>query len=120
VCASDAGPCRDFAFGTCPRLGRGATSSNRGDGQRSIQLFSAHGAYNGEGASLTYDHTGAGTPDGYVQDAGDVPVEPPRHFSHHFDPGPSASWARLLMGGETGLAWPDFAGLGVTSDASFG
>jgi hypothetical protein len=32
-------PFRDFPFGTCPRLGRGSTSSNRSDGQRAIRLF---------------------------------------------------------------------------------
>ncbi|HZC73200.1 MAG TPA: uracil-DNA glycosylase family protein [Jatrophihabitans sp.] len=118
--ASDPAPYRDFAFGTCPRLGRGATSSNRGDGQRSIQLFSARGSYNAEGASLTYDDTAVGSADGYTDDSGDIPVEPPRHFSHHYDFGPSSTYARLLMGGQTGLAWPDFSALGVTSDASFG
>ncbi|HEX8132612.1 MAG TPA: uracil-DNA glycosylase family protein, partial [Actinomycetes bacterium] len=43
-------PYRDFPFGTCPRLGRGGTSSNRTDDQRGIRLFSAHGAYNAAGA----------------------------------------------------------------------
>lgn len=120
VYSSDPAPYADFPFGTCPRLGRGATSSNRGDNQRSIQLFSAKGKYTGTGASLSYTYTGGGTKDGYSDDSGDVPVEPPRHFPRRFDPGPPAAYARLLMGGEAGLAWPDFAALGVTSDASFG
>jgi uracil-DNA glycosylase len=120
VYSSDPSPYADFPFGTCPRLGRGATSSNRGDNQRSIQLFSAKGKYNGTGASLTYGYTGGGTKDGYSDDTGDIPVEPPRHFPRRYDPGPPAAYARLLMGGEPALGWPDFSALGVTSDASFG
>ncbi len=120
VYASDPSPYGDFPFGTCPRLGRGATSSNRGDNQRSIQLFSAKGKYNGTGASLRYDYTGGGSKDGYADETGDIPVEPPRHSPRRPDPGPPAAYARLLMGGEAGLAWPDFASLGVKSDASFG
>ena len=118
--SSDPGPYADFPFGTTPRLGRSATSSNRGDDQRSIQLFSAHGKYNARGAVLNYTDTGLGTKDGYTDASGDLPVEPPRHFPRRFDPGPPAAWAKLLMGGEPGLGWPDFASLGVTSDASFG
>ncbi len=120
VYGSDPIPYADFPFGTCPRLGRGATSSNRGDGQRSIQLFSAHGKYNGSGASLSYSYTGIGSTDGYVDEAGDIPVEPPRHSSHDYDKGPSSTYARLLMGGQSGLPWPDFTALGVTSSPSFG
>ena len=45
-------PFRDFPFATCPRLGRGSTSSNRTDDQRGIRLFSAGGAYNAAGARL--------------------------------------------------------------------
>jgi len=120
VYSSDAVPFGDFPFGTCPRLGRGATSSNRGDNQRSIQLFSAKGKYTGTGASLRYDYTGGGTKDGYADDTGDIPVEPPRHFPRRFDAGPPATYARLLLGGEAGLDWPDFAALGVTSDPSLG
>ncbi len=117
---SDPVPFADLPFGTCPRLGRGATSSNRGDGQRSIQLFSAQGKYNASGASLSYSYTGIGSTDGYADEPGDIPVEPPRHSSHDYDKGPSSSYARLLMGGERGLGWPDFAALGVTSSPSFG
>jgi len=120
VYGSDPGPYSDFPFGTTPRLGRSATSSNRGDDQRSIQLFSAHGKYNARGAVLNYTDTGEGSKDGYTDSSGDLPVEPPRHFPRRFDPGPPATWAKLLMGGQSGLGWPDFASLGVTSDASFG
>jgi hypothetical protein len=51
--SSAAIPFRDFPFGTCPRLGRGGTSSNRSDDQRAIRLFSAAGKYNASGAHLS-------------------------------------------------------------------
>jgi uracil-DNA glycosylase len=117
---SDSIPYRDFPFGTCPRLGRGGTSSNRSDAQRGIRLFSAHGAYNAAGAHLADQTTAGGTEAGYDDDAGDLPYEPPRHVPRAFDPGPPATLARLLLGGEPGFAWPDFGAAGVTSDASFG
>jgi uracil-DNA glycosylase len=117
---SAAVPYRDFPFGTCPRLGRGGTSSNRTDNQRGIRLFSAHGTYNAAGAHLTDPTTAAGSHTGYQDDPGDLPYEPPRAQPTAFDPGPPASLARLLGGREPGFGWPDFASLGVTSDASFG
>jgi len=113
-------PYRDFPFGTCPRLGRGGTSSNRTDAQRGIRLFSAHGAYNAAGAHLQDPSTATGTRDGYDDDPGDLPYEPPRAGATAFDPGPPNDLARLLLGLEPGFAWPDFAALGVTSHASFG
>jgi uracil-DNA glycosylase len=113
-------PYRDFPFGTCPRLGRGGTSSNRTDDQRGIRLFSAHGAYNAAGAHLSDPSSAAGSRTGYRGDPGDLPYEPPRAQPAAFDPGPPASLARLLLGLEPGFGWPDFAPLGVTSDASFG
>jgi hypothetical protein len=113
-------PFRDFPFGTCPRLGRGGTSSNRTDNQRGIRLFSANGRYNAAGADLRDPSTAAGSRDGYSDDAGDLPYEPPRAAATAFDRGPPGSLARLLLGGEPGLGWPDFAALGVTADASFG
>jgi hypothetical protein len=113
-------PYRDFPFGTCPRLGRGGTSSNRTDNQRGIQLFSAAGRYNGAGDHLRYGSTAEGSRDGYGDDPGDLPYEPPRASPTAFDPGPPAGLARLLLGLEPGFAWPDFAALGVTSHPSFG
>jgi uracil-DNA glycosylase len=113
-------PFRDFPFGTCPRLGRGGTSSNRSDDQRSIRLFSAHGIYNARGANLRDPSPATGSRDGYADDPGDLPYEPPRAAPTAFDPGPPSSLARLLLGHESGLGWPDFAALGVTSHASFG
>jgi uracil-DNA glycosylase len=117
---SDALPYRDFPFGTCPRLGRGGTSSNRTDDQRGIRLFSAHGRYNAAGANLRDPTTAQGSRAGYQDDPGDLPYEPPRAAATAFDPGPPADLARLLLGGEPGLGWPDFASLGVTADPSFG
>jgi uracil-DNA glycosylase len=113
-------PYRDFPFGTCPRLGRGGTSSNRTDAQRAIQLFSAAGRYNGAGDRLRYGSTADGSRDGYRDDPGDLPYEPPRADPTAFDPGPPADLAKLLLGMETGLVWPDFAALGVTAHPSFG
>jgi uracil-DNA glycosylase len=113
-------PYRDFPFGTCPRLGRGGTSSNRTDAQRAIQLFSAAGRYNGAGDRLLYESTAEGSPDGYRDDTGDLPYEPPRASPTAFDPGPPADLARLVLGAEPGFPWPEFAALGVTSHPSFG
>lgn len=113
-------PHRDFPFGTCPRLGRGATSSNRKDGQRAIQLFSAGGVHDGRGASLDYTFTATGSPEGFSAEPADLPVEPPRARPRSYDPGPPAALARLLAGGEPGLGWPDFGAAGVTSHPSFG
>jgi len=118
--ASDPGPHRDFPFGICPRLGMGGTVSNRTDAQRGIRLFSAHGRYNAAGASLQDGSADLGSPDGYDDDPGDLPYEPPRARPDLFDPGPPADMSRLLAGGAPGLAWPDFGPLGVTSDPSFG
>jgi uracil-DNA glycosylase len=113
-------PYRDFPFGTCPRLGRGGTSSNRKDNQRSIQLYSSNGHANARGDRLRYDDTAVGSRDGYSDEPGDLPYEPPRAAPTAFDPGPPASLARLLLGSEPGFAWPDFAALGVTAHPSFG
>jgi uracil-DNA glycosylase len=113
-------PHRDFPFGSCPRLGRGGTSSNRSDDQRGIRLFSANGRYNAVGADLRDPSNAGGSRDGYQDDGGDLPYEPPRAAATAFDGGPPGNLARLLLGGEPGFAWPDFAARGVTADASFG
>ena len=118
--SSAAIPYRDFPFGTCPRLGRGGTSSNRSDDQRAIRLFSAAGKYNASGAHLSDPSTATGSNQGYDDDAGDLPYEPPRAKPQSFDPGPPDDLARLLMGAEPGFAWPDFAAHGVRSHPSFG
>jgi hypothetical protein len=104
----------------CWRLGRGATSSNRRDAQRGIQLFSSDGHYNNTGDAVTYAQTAPGTPEGYEDAAGDLPYEPPKASFDEFDRGPGASLARLMMGGESGLDWPDFEALGLPGHPSFG
>ena len=113
-------PFRDFPFGTCPRLGSGGTSSNRSDNQRGIRLFSAAGSYNAAGTSLQDPSTATGSQVGYADEPGDLPYEPPRDRPGEVDPGPPVELARLLLGAEPGLGWPDFPALGVTADPSFG
>jgi uracil-DNA glycosylase len=54
-------PFRDFPYGLAWRLGRGATSSNRREGQTAIQLFSADGAYNNAGHRVSYPGSPAGS-----------------------------------------------------------
>ena len=113
-------PFRDLPYGVAWRLGRGATSSNRSSDQRSIQIFSADGQYNNRGDSLSYLSDADGSADGYSQDAGDLPYEPPKHDYRDFDRGPSRSLAQLLAGGSPGLPWPDFSSLGLRCHPSFG
>ena len=117
--SSDPIPFRDLPYGTAWRLGRGATSSNRKDDQQAIQLFGQHGKYNNDGHRPTYGDAG-GDPDGYSDEPGDLPYEPPKREYRDFDRGPSATMARLLQGGQTGLPWPDFATFGLRADPSFG
>jgi hypothetical protein len=113
-------PFRDFPYGFPLRLGRGGTSSNRRDGQRSIQIFSADGVYNAAGVPIVYPYEAGGSPEGYVEDPGDFPYEPPKVKFLDYDRGPTASMARLFMGGRSGFNWPDFAALGASAHPSFG
>ena len=113
-------PFRDLPYGLPWRIGRGGTSSNRRDGQAAIQLFSADGAYNNSGHSLSYTGSVAGTRTGYVDEPGDLPYEPPRARFAEFDRGPGTPFARLLQGGESGFGWPDFATLGLRAHPSLG
>jgi len=113
-------PFRDLPYGTAWRLGSGGTSSNRRDGQTAIQLFSAEGHYNGQGDNVSYPGNVDGSQDGYTDESGDLPYEPPKHSPAQFDPGPPAAIAKLLMGRETGLDWPDFVALGLPAHPSFG
>jgi uracil-DNA glycosylase len=113
-------PFRDFPFGTAWRLGRGGTSSNRTDDQRSIQMFSAAGKHNGTGHILSYANAANGSKEGYVDAAKDVPYEPPVEDYTDFDKGPDASFARLMLGGRSGYHWPDFSALGADAHPSFG
>lgn len=110
-------PFRDFPFGVAWRIGRGGTSSNRRDQQRSIQMFSKDGEYNG---NASYSTSATGSEEGYAQEPGDLAYEPPRESYREFDRGPSSSFARLLMGGSSGFPWPDFMSLGVPAHESFG
>jgi hypothetical protein len=113
-------PFRDFPFGVSWRLGRGATSSNRSNDQRSIQLFGAGGSYDGGDDVLTYASDADGTSEGYADEDGDLPYEPPRASWRDFDKGPTTEFARLLQGGDSGTEWPDFASLGAPGDGSLG
>lgn len=113
-------PFRDFPFGIPWRLGRGGTSSNRKDNQRSIQLFSADGSYNATGAHLSYPDTSQGSKTGYEEGPADVPYEPPKSDFTAYDDGPGEAFARLLLGAAPNPAWPDFSSLGVTAHPSFG
>ena len=110
-------PFRDLPFGMAWRLGRGGTSSNRRDSQRSIQMFSAGGRYNDN--TVGYAGDAPGSRDGYDDEPGDLAWEPPKAHPDGFDRGPSGI-ARLLQGGEPGLPWPDFAALGLPAHPSFG
>jgi uracil-DNA glycosylase len=111
-------PFADFPFGTTWRLGSSGTSSNRRDGQTSIQLFSSEGKYNNLGVTVSYS-IGPGSKIGYAQDAGDIEVEPPRVHPMAFDPGPG-DFSELLTGSSAGRDWPNFAQLGLTVHPSFG
>lgn len=113
-------PFRDLPYGAPWRLGFGTTSSNRRDGQRAIQLFSSKGKYNNTGVTLHYGGNVDGSNEGYADENGDLPYEPPRHSPDAFDPGPPAALAALLQGGETGFPWPDFSTLGLPGHPSFG
>ena len=113
-------PFRDFPYGTNLRLGRGGTSSNRKDQQRSIQLFSAGGKYNNQGHHISYPSGADGTQAGYAEEPGDLPYEPPRVNFTDYDEGPGSNYARLFMGGESGFEWPDFSALGAPAHPSFG
>ena len=117
---SDPIPFRDLPFGTSLRLGRGGTSSNRQDDQRSIQLFSSAGVYNGVGVALQVRVERHRQPGGLRRPPPDLPYEPPKKAPLDFDRGPSAAMARLLVGGAPGLPWPDFGALGAISHPSLG
>ncbi len=110
--SSAAIPYRDFPFGTCPRLGRGGTSSNRSDNAtRSIRLFSAARQVQRCGrAPQRPCERPAGTDAGYVTTIrGICRMSRRARVRARSTPGPPANLARLLLGGEPGFDWPDFA-----------
>lgn len=113
-------PYSDFPFGFNWRLGKRGTSSNRGDGQRSVKIFSDKGEYADTTVKWRTPTGSSKETSGYIDVKGDLPYESPRQDPNAFDPGPGTEWATLLMGGEAGLEWPDFNELGVTTDISFG
>ena len=113
-------PFRDLPFGVPWRLGRGGTSSNRKDSQRSIQIFSAGGRYNAKGARLDYAYEAIGDDDGYEDEPGDLPYEPPKDHYRDYDTGPGRTLGRLLMGAGPSAAWPDFEALGLPAHPSMG
>ncbi len=112
-------PFREFPYGTTWRLGRSSTSSNRRDDQTAIQLFSDDGRYN-QSSGVRYSGSTAGSIAGYRQESGDLAYEPPRRRYRDFDSGPPPAFARLLQGGDPGLAWPDFTHFGLKAHPSFG
>ncbi len=113
-------PFRDLHFGCTPILGRGKTTSNRGDHQRSIQVYSSAGNSDNTGVTLSYSDLAYGTKEGYGEDQGDLPYEPPRKNYRTYDKGPGKTFAKLFMGGKSELEWPDFQALGATVHSSFG
>jgi hypothetical protein len=60
-----------------------------------------------------------GPEDGFSAGSGEVPWEPPCKASE-FDPGPPTEIARLLVGAEPGLGWPDWKAVGVVGAATYG
>src|SRR5262249_1867291 len=70
--------------------------------------------------TVTYPSLSGSSDEGYSDDPGDLPYEPPKHDFGEFDRGPSATLAKLLQGGRSGLPWPDFTTLGLPAHPSFG
>jgi uracil-DNA glycosylase len=113
-------PFRDLPYGTAWRLGRGGTSSNRKNDQTAIQLFSAEGSYDGRGDDILYVGSVAGSIEGYDDEPGDLPYEPPREDYQEFDSGPGVTIGRLLQGGYSAFPWPDFTTFGLRHHPSYG
>jgi uracil-DNA glycosylase len=109
-------PWRDLPFGVPQRLGAGGTGTTRRDEGRSIEL--EPGVRQAGEPTYPAEPPGGGR-DGYDDEPGDLPWEPPRGVIE-FDGGPSPAMARLLVGRAPGLAWPDFAALGVPGAAVYG
>jgi uracil-DNA glycosylase len=109
-------PLRDLSFGMPWRMGAGGTATIRRDEGRAIELGPV---VRPAVAPVHPAEPAGGGPDGYVDDVDDLPWEPPRS-AVEFDRGPGPALARLLVGGSAGLAWPDFAALGVPGAATYG
>ena len=69
---------------------------------------------------LAYSDLAFGDQKGYEAAPEDVPYEPPKHRHGEYDTGPGDEFARLFMGGQPGLEWPDFNTLGANAHLSFG
>jgi hypothetical protein len=99
--------------------------------RRRAQIFAATPNYRGLGKAVLGKEAkesvvtwvkshGEGSPEGYADDPGDRPYEPPRQSFGDYDAGPGVRFAQLFMGGQPGLEWPDFGVLGLTAGPSFG
>ena len=111
-------PLRDLPFGTPWRLGAGGTATKRSAAGRSLEL----GPLVRPPEAPRYPDEPAAPPGvdpAFVADDGDLAWEPPRSVLE-FDRGPTPGLARLLTGGATGLAGPDFAALGVGGAGAYG
>jgi hypothetical protein len=113
-------PFRDLPYGVSWRLGAGETASVRIEAQRGIRLGALGADRTLTADRLTLPSDAAGTPEGYEDDPGDLPYEPPRRAWGGHDRGPLAGIARLLQGGASGLPWPDPVAGGLPGDGSFG
>lgn len=111
-------PFRDLPAGVSWRLGNGTSAGQRQDEQRSIQLSAD--IPRGERHDTFYRGLATGSSDGYRDGEGDVPYEPPVSDCEAYDTGPPEAFLKLVMGGYSGLQWPDFASLGLGAHPSFG
>ncbi len=111
-------PFRDLPYGVAWRIGQGGTSSNRKDAQRwhpdvfrgwqLRRIFQLQLQRRRKQRRLRAGNWRPGLRAAKAFDSGSS------------TPGPSRQLARLMMGGEPGLAWPDFTALGATAHPSFG
>ena len=119
---NDPVPHRDFSFGLIWTMGKGSTTSNRQGA--SIVPFSDDGHYAKNRKYEVYfprsESINKIEYSGYQEIEGDVSYEPTKSDLNAYDRGPGSEFAKLLMGGEEGLHWPDFEKLGAVSHASFG
>jgi len=111
-------PFRDLPVGLSWRLGNGTSSGQRQDDQRTIQLSAK--IPRGERHDTFYRGLASGNTEGYQEEEGDVPYEPPVHNYEDYDTGPPEAFLKLIMGGYAGKEWPDFESLGVGAHPSLG
>ncbi|MEX0290255.1 MAG: uracil-DNA glycosylase family protein [Flavobacteriaceae bacterium] len=111
-------PFRDLPVGVSWRLGNGTSAGRRLDDQRTIQLSAK--IPSGERHDTFYRGLAKGSEEGYSEEEGDVPYEPPVHDYEAYDMGPPDAFLKLIMGGYPGKEWPDFEALGVNAHPSLG